>query len=258
VPTPTFGEYRRAFPHAELYRDRPGIDLDVLDALAADSDTIVVVNPNNPTGTTLDTADLHALAARHPATRVLVDESFVAFSGQRSLTERLEDDPLGNVVVLTSLSKMLGVPGLRLGFLYTADPEVIAAIDEQLPVWGVGAVSEYFLELLLKFRPQLEASIARTIEDREELRAGLAAIRGVDVVHDSGADFLLFTLRGEAAAGARLRTLLLAREAIEIKDVSARIPDGRAHLRVAVRTPVDNARLLEALRRTIPDLTTRG
>ena len=254
VPNPTFGEYRRAFPDAVPYDDGPGIDIGVLDRLAADNDTIVVVNPNNPTGTTLDTADLHALAARHPETRFLADESFVAFSGQPSLTERLEHDPLTNVVVLTSLSKVLGVPGLRLGFLYTADPQVRARIDAHLPVWGIGAMSEYLLELLLKFRPQLEASIARTVEDRDELGAGLRAIDGVQVVHESGANFILFTLDGAAAHGARLRALLLARHAIEIKDVSARIAGGRAHLRVAVRTPSDNARLLEALRQTIPDL----
>ena len=254
VPAPTFGEYGRAFPGAVDYQDRPGIDLDVLDRLAADHDTIVVVNPNNPTGTTLDTADLHALAARHPGTRFLVDESFVAFSGQPSLTERLERDPLTNVVVLASLSKVLGVSGLRLGFLYTADPDVLARIDAHLPVWAIGAMSEYLLELLLKFRPQLESSIARTIEDREELRAGLRAIDGVEIVHESGANFVLFTLRAAAVEGERLRALLLARDAIEIKDVSARLADGRAHLRVAVRTPADNARLLAALTRTIPDL----
>jgi histidinol-phosphate/aromatic aminotransferase/cobyric acid decarboxylase-like protein len=254
VPAPTFGEYRRAFPDADLYHDLPGIDLGALDLLAANNDTIVVVNPNNPTATTLDTADLHALAARHPGTRFLVDESFVAFSGQPSLTARLEHDPLANVVVIESLSKVLGVPGLRLGFLYTADPEVRARIDAHLPVWGIGAMSEFLLELLLKFRPQLEASIARTIQDREELRAGLRAIDGVQTVHESGANFVLLTLGGAAALGARLRAVLLAREAIEIKDVSARFADGRARVRVAVRTPPDNARLVEALTRTVPEL----
>lgn len=254
MPDPTFGEYRRAFPGAALYPDLPGIDLAGLDLLAAENDTVVVVNPNNPTGTTLDTADLHALAARHPGTLFLVDESFAAFSGQLSLTERLERHPLTNVVVLTSLSKALGVPGLRLGFLYTADAKVRARIDAHLPVWGIGSMSEYLLELLLKFRPQLKASIARTVQDREALSAGLRAIDGVHVVHASGANFILFTLGVAAAHGARLRALLLARYAIEIKDVSARIPDGRAHLRVAVRTPADNARLLDALRRAIPDL----
>ncbi|HVC21120.1 MAG TPA: aminotransferase class I/II-fold pyridoxal phosphate-dependent enzyme, partial [Vicinamibacterales bacterium] len=196
VPAPTFGEYRRAFPEAGTYADAPGFDRDALERAAAGADLIVFVNPNSPTGTTLPTAWLHAFAARHPDRRVLVDESFVDFSGEEPLLRRLEREPLPNVVVLTSLSKSLGVPGLRLGCVYSSDTALIGTIGARLPVWNLSAPAEFFLELLLKYRTDLEASIAQTIADRERFAAELAELPIVRAVLPSGGNFLLVRLAG--------------------------------------------------------------
>src|SRR5258706_1060828 len=63
IPEPTFGEFPRWFPNHETYADAPGVDRDALAARANAVDLVVIVNPNNPTGTTLPTAWLHALAS---------------------------------------------------------------------------------------------------------------------------------------------------------------------------------------------------
>src|SRR5437660_2469151 len=64
------------------YEDAPGIDLRALGRAADAADVVVIVNPNNPTGTTLPTAEVYALAARYPAKTFLVDESFNGFSAE--------------------------------------------------------------------------------------------------------------------------------------------------------------------------------
>src|SRR5260370_11586403 len=79
IPAPTFGENARVFPSATTYPDRPGVDWDGLEHLADEADVVVVVNPNTPTGTTLSTERLHALARRHPGPAVQVGESSQAF-----------------------------------------------------------------------------------------------------------------------------------------------------------------------------------
>ena len=248
VPTPTFGEYRRAFPDAETYADAPGVDLDAIERAADRVDMVVFVNPNSPTGTTIPTAWLHGFAARHPRLPVLVDESFVDFSGEEPLLRRLEREPLANVLVLTSLSKSLGVPGLRLGFLYASNPGVVQALGSRLPIWNLSGPAEFFLELLLKYRTDLEASIARTIADRAQFAADLRQVPLVREVVEGGGNFLLVRLNGaDAAVAARLRAALLAQSAIDVKDVSARLPQPGPCLRVAVRLPAENARLIEAL-----------
>ena len=247
VPSPTFGEYARAFPGAVIYEDGPGIGLAAVEEAAFAVDVVVVVNPNNPTGTTLPTRTVHAIARRHPRTTFLVDESFVDFSGERPTVGLLEDDPLPNMVVLNSLSKTLGVPGLRLGYLYCADAAVVAAVGRRLPIWNLSAPAEAYLELLLKFRPQLADSIARTIGDRELFREQLAALDVVAEVYPSGANFLLVRLAGDPDVARRARRALLADAGIDVKDVTTRFPDRVPRLRVAVRDADDNRRFAEAL-----------
>ena len=248
VPSPTFGEYARAFPGACTYIDAPGFDLDRLERDAPQSGVVVFVNPNNPTGTTIPTDWMHRFAASHPRLRIFVDESFIDFSGERPLIERLESDPLQNVVVLTSLSKTLGVPGLRLGYVYSADRAWLDAVGRRMPVWNLSAPAEFLIELLLKFRTELAASVTQTVADRTRLAEALAGLPLVDRVFPSGGNFLLARLNGSDASLAGLvRRELLARASIDVKDVAAKFADGRSYLRVAIRLPHENARLVDSL-----------
>jgi len=249
VPAPTFGEYSRAFPDAVTYPDAPGIAPSDLERLAGEVGVVVVVNPNNPTGTTLASADLHAVAARHAETTFLIDESFIDFSDQGSVLRELEAVPLANVVVLCSLSKTLGVPGLRIGYVYTADAALLDALDAEIPIWNMNAVAEYFVELLLKFRPQLAAALEQTKHDRELFRQALMRAPQVAHVNPGGGNFLLVRLHGSASVAAGLRDALLAEEAISIKNVTDRFSDGLPRVRLAVRRPHENERVLEALTR---------
>ena len=248
IPAPTFGEYARCFPAAATYADAPGMDLEQISDLAGHADLLIVVNPNNPSGGTVPTEFVYDLAARHPGTTVLVDESFLPFSGLASMVGLLEAAPLPNVAVLTSLGKLLGVPGLRLGYLYTASADLRRAFGELMPIWGVNSVGEFFLELAVKFRTELDRSIASTVAERGRLAELLAEHPLVAQVYPSQANFLLFRLAAQdQAAAAWLRGELLASSKIEIKDVSGKYPDRKPRIRVAVRTQQDNDRLLKAM-----------
>lgn len=248
IPAPTFGEYSRCLPHAVTYHDSLAAEPEQLERCARDVDLLVVVNPNNPSGVTVPTSSLYHVAARTPATTFLVDESFLVFSGQPSLIRLLEAEPLDNVAILTSLGKSLGVPGLRLGYLYTPSAELRQAFGESMPIWGVNALAEFFLELTIKFRTDLDKSIAATVSERARMRRSLAELPSVRHVPGSGGNFLQVELLGEdPGIASRLRRQLLASSKIEVKDVSGKYPDRLPRLRVAVRTQEDNDRLLDAL-----------
>jgi adenosylcobyric acid synthase len=226
----------------------PGHGWGDLDDVARACDVVVVVNPNNPTGSMAPTHDLHDLALRHPGTDFLVDESFQAFTAERPLLDLLEEEPLENVVVLTSLSKALGSPGLRLGYLYSARESVIDAVGAEVPIWNLGAPAEYLLELLLKFRGDLVRSFARTIADREQFAVELSRLDVVADVYPSGGNFLLVRLTGGGDRAGTVRERLLE-ERIDVKDVTDRFPDGLPRLRIAVRLPDENELLVRALAR---------
>ena len=247
IPSPTFGEYGRMFPKALRYEDRPGFDADEIEELAGSCDVLVVVSPNNPTGTTVRTAAIADLARRNPSTIVLLDESFVPFSDQPSLLTVLEGEPIDNVAILASLGKVLGVPGLRLGYLYTRDPSFHAEFSQRVPIWNISSPAEFLLELLLKFRPELESAIAQTVADRERLRRQLEGLDGVVEIAPSGGNFLLVTLHGGVAEGAALRRHLLAEHTIDVKDVSERFRDHRARIRVGIRSMDENDLLVRSL-----------
>jgi len=247
MPEPTFGEYPRLGTDRITYPDAIGIDPEAIEARAGEADVVIVVNPNNPTGSTLPTDWLIDFAGRNPDKRILVDESFIDFSGEVSMLDRLRERPLDNVVVLKSLSKCFGVPGLRLGFMYTTDRDLLARCAAEIPIWNMNSMAEFFLEVLLKHRRSLAQSFRQTIADRDEFAAALAALPAVDHVFPSGANFLLTRIAGGPSAAAALAERLLSDHAIYVKDVSSRFPDGHGYWRIAVRLPEENHRLLTIL-----------
>jgi histidinol-phosphate/aromatic aminotransferase/cobyric acid decarboxylase-like protein/choline kinase len=247
LPEPTFGEYPRMADSALTYPDAVGLDPADIEARARRADVVAVVNPNNPTGSIVSTEWLLDFAERNGDKWLLVDESFIDFSGQASVLDRLRDRPLRNVIVLKSLSKCLGVPGLRLGLLYTADQALLDHCARQVPIWNMNSMAEFFLEVLLKHRRTLAQSFRQTMADRDEFAVALAAVPAVEHVFDSAANFLLVRLAGGRRGAATLGERLLADHAIYVKDVSSRFPDGHGYWRVAVRLPEENRRLLTLL-----------
>ncbi len=247
VPAPTFGEYARAFPEAETYADSVGVDFAEVEAQAEGCDVVVFVNPNNPTGTWVETGRILAFARKHAGKTVIVDESFVDFSRHASVQDSLEAEPLANVVVLKSLGKSLGAPGLRLGYVYANDAELLRDLRSWLPVWSTHSLAEIFLEVILKHRGDIERSFRQTRADRDALAEALARHPAVERTWPSEGNFILARLALPAERLGVLLDALLDRHGLYLKDVSAKLNPPGAWVRVAVRTPEDNARLLAAL-----------
>jgi histidinol-phosphate/aromatic aminotransferase/cobyric acid decarboxylase-like protein/choline kinase len=247
LPSPTFGEYTRVFPNHLSYGDRIGIDPSEILLKAKECQVVVFVNPNNPTGSLLLTRWIYDFAANHPHITVLIDESFIEFSDQVSILELLESAPLPNVVLLASLSKTLGVPGMRLGYIYSANPLFNAFVRSQIPVWNLNSVAEYFLEIILKYRNEIKDSFQSTKIDRERFSQILEDLSIVAKVYPSGANFLLVEMNCNSEARCLIIQSLLSKHQIYVKDVSERLGYDRSYLRLAVRKPEENMRLVSHL-----------
>jgi histidinol-phosphate/aromatic aminotransferase/cobyric acid decarboxylase-like protein/choline kinase len=247
IPSPTFGEYTRIFPEAATYSDSIGMDMDEVLKKSAACDVVVFVNPNNPTGSLIDSGKIMEFAARHPQKTVLVDESFIEFAGCPSVLSLLETEHLENVIVIKSLSKSLGMPGLRLGYVYSRNRDFNGFVLDNLPIWGLNSMAEFAMEVLLKHRKSLAKSMTDTVRDREDFRKALAGVPCVSEVFPSAANFVLVALR-ERGSAARIAEALLSKYAIYVKDISHKFPDGRSYLRLAVRLPAENALLVKCLK----------
>lgn len=250
IPSPTFGEYSSRFPNARQYSDHHhlGINIHELQNVTRECDVVVIVNPNSPTGSTLPTTLIVDLAENNPQTTFIVDESFLAFTDENSIVEVLEDKRLDNILVIASLSKTLGIPGLRLGYIYSSNARLLGDVRTQIPVWNLSSITEYFLELVIKFRADLSDSILMTKQDRGEFANALGKIVAIDHVHAGGGNFIMACLSDNfPMTAAEIRGELLNLEKIEVKDVTTKFSDGKSRLRIAVRSHGDNIRLVQAL-----------
>lgn len=247
TPRPSFGEYDRVFPQAVHYADAIGVNLDEISRQVTRAEVVVFVNPNNPTGTTIPTDWICQQAREHASTTFVVDESFIEFSGEPSIVPRLEAESAENVIVLKSLSKSLGVPGVRLGYVYCQNGSFMTRVRDETPVWNMNSIAEYFLEMLLKHRPALEDSYVRTIADRAEFSRQLARSTNVASVYPSGGNFVLLKLAGGLDLAERVARELLASRKTLVKDISKKFDDDAGYLRLAIRTPEDNQWLLDGL-----------
>ena len=202
-------------------------------------------NPNNPLGTAFGRGDMAALLARVEAARawLLVDEAFIEYCPEHSVRGLIPAHE--RLIVAGSMTKILGVPGARLGYLCAA-PGVLSALAARQLAWEVNSAAAAVARAL----PDHAASIRADAQTNARRRADLArALEALGLfVYDSNAPFLLVALdRPAAPVAAALKARgILARECMDFHGVN----DGR-HLRLAVRDEAANGRLIDSLREVL-------
>jgi histidinol-phosphate/aromatic aminotransferase/cobyric acid decarboxylase-like protein/choline kinase len=246
IPSPSFGEYSRIFSNSLTYSDSIGFNISEINEKVNHADLIVFVNPNNPTGSCLSTRYIYDLAMLHPGKTFIVDESFIDFSNDVSIVSLLEKGPLENVIVIKSLSKALGVPGMRLGYVYTANAQVNNLIKKQIPIWNSNSIAEFFLEIILKHRNSLQDSFNKTIKDRNGFSDALSGLSFIAKVYPSSGNYLLVEFK-DSLKSDQLAEYLLTKHSIYIKNISGKFNSGKYLSRFAVRLPEENQKLVNAL-----------
>ncbi|RYV01479.1 histidinol-phosphate transaminase [Shewanella sp. OPT22] len=98
-----------------------------------------ICNPNNPTGTIITPVDIKAVLNRTPFGLVVVDEAYIDFSIENTVTDLIKEFP--NLVVLRTLSKAFALAGLRCGFLI-ASPQVTQQVLKVLAPYPVSVPVE--------------------------------------------------------------------------------------------------------------------
>tara|TARA_B110000003_G_scaffold126842_1_gene128926 strand:- start:11774 stop:13561 length:1788 start_codon:yes stop_codon:yes gene_type:complete len=237
MPSPTFGEYEKIFNNKEYYKDDGLFDFKKISNKIQNNDIIVFVNPNNPTGTFTKSENIYDLIKNHPKKLFIIDESFIDFSNSLSISEISGSELLDNFLIIKSMSKSHGFPGVRIGYVYSNNLNLISEIKNSLPVWNFNSFAEYFLEIMLKYRNEFKISIDKTVNDRNDFIKNMKLQKWVNKVFDSSADFILVETDTKIL---NLIGKLLNQDSIYIRDVSSKFNDGKSYFRFAVRTSNEN------------------
>lgn len=211
--------------------------------------TLIVVNPDNPSGNYISKRDLLRLInwSKVKDMRLVIDESFVDFADEEDST-LIEQGILSanpHLFVMKSISKSYGVPGLRLGVLASGDEDTIAKMKKDVAIWNINSFGEYYMQIEEKYKKDYSAALIEVRAERARFQNELAAIRSVRVI-PSQANFVMVELDKDISPKDLLKRLLIKYNLL-IKELTTKT-NGRNYLRLAIRNMADNDVLLAALR----------
>ena len=256
---PTFEEY----PHRLKQEDIVAFQPDNRDLKYTEDDLIafytgkgisslLLINPDNPSGNFISMAGLQKLLAwsKTQQIQLIVDESFVDFSDDFEHNTLLRNETLADnpqLVVMKSISKSYGVPGLRLGILASSDVALIKWIKKDISIWNINSFAEFYMQIFGKYESDYLAACRKFIAERSRFEVLLREIPYMRVL-PTQANYFCIELTDKYSS-AELTKLLLERYNIMVKDCDSKNGlKGRNFIRISVRSQQDNDQLIAALK----------
>jgi histidinol-phosphate/aromatic aminotransferase/cobyric acid decarboxylase-like protein/CTP:phosphocholine cytidylyltransferase-like protein len=221
----------------------------------ADKDikTLMLINPDNPSGNFIPKADVLRLAqwSEEHDIRLVVDESFVDFSVDYATNSLLNDEILEtypHMAVMKSISKSYGVPGLRLGILASANKELIVRIKKEVSIWNINSFGEFFMQIYNKYEKDYQRACQKFVDERDRFEASLRTIPFLRVMPSQANYFLCEVLPPYTASEIVIN--MLKQHNILTRDCSGKpgLNPEKQYMRIAVRNTEDNTRLVEGLK----------
>ena len=256
---PTFEEYPNRYdkdsqvtfvPQNDTYR----YTAEDLMTFFADKDIkqLMLINPDNPSGNFIPKVDILCLAkwCEKKGIRLIVDESFVDFSEDYATNSLLSDEILEahpSMIVMKSISKSYGVPGLRLGILASANKDLIARIKKEVSIWNLNSFAEFFMQIYNKHEKDYLRACDKFLAERADFEQQLKRVPFLRVMPTQANYFLCEVLPPYTAK--EIVIYMLRHHNILTRDCSLKpgLDPNKQYMRIAVRNHEDNTRLAEGL-----------
>lgn len=212
--------------------------------------SLVLINPDNPSGNYIEKSDMLKIAewSEEKGIIFIVDESFVDFVDEEEATLISEDilNNYPNLIIIKSISKSFGVPGLRLGILVSNNADIIDFVKEDIAIWNINSFAEFYLQIFEKYKNDYENALKKFKAVRKEYLAKLSEIKNLRVM-PSQSNYFLCEVKGKYTATC-LTEILLNKYKILIKDLSNKKGFDGQYIRIAIKTPEENNKLVKALK----------
>lgn len=251
ILAPTFVEYERAVlrfggevSYFHLIEDDFKFNCDrFINELSFDVDTVILCNPNNPTGDLIEKGDVLKLIAHlaSKGVRLILDEAFMDFVDESKYSMMGELNDYDNLFILRSLTKFFAIPGVRIGYFLTGNSSLMAHAETLAVPWRINAFANFATCAVLKDEVYIDKSLKTMDALRTEFYGALQSIDGLTVYQPS-ANYIFFKTEDV------LLDQKLLVEGIMIRDCSNYVTLEKGFYRVAVKNKANNRQLIDAIK----------
>lgn len=250
LPVPAFVEYEEAMTAAgaEMVYYAMKEDLlireDITEWITPETDLVIICNPNNPTGllTKRELIIKVLEKAKKTDTMVMIDECFLEICREEAeYTVKPWIEQYDNLMILKSFTKLYAIPGVRLGYLLSGNPQIIEKVNRSGQAWSVSHIAQCAGVAALG-NPEYKQAVIDTVE--KELDFMKEELKKLPLIlYDGNANYLFFRTPGIIDLDKQLEHY-----GIMIRNCSNYVNLGNDYWRVAVKAHGDNLRLIAALK----------
>ena len=253
VPLPSYMYYEYLLKqygakpvYAKWDMDANELDVEsIYEAITPKTKMIFLCSPNNPTGTLIGRDVLADIASKNPDVLIVVDEAYFEYS---EVTNKDLIDEFDNVFVLRTLSKVLGLAGMRIGYGLACD-EIIEYMHRIKPVFSLTKLSFVAALNTLRDEEYIEDSIRKGIESRQYLYDEVSKIDGLDV-WPSKSNFMLINVKKTGFTASEL-ALELMKKGIIVRDCTSFKGLDEYWIRISICTLEEDEKFIQILKEVL-------
>ena len=214
-----------------------------------DIKSLILINPDNPTGNYIKKASVLELLnwCKEKDITFILDESFVDFAEEEDSSFINEEylNLYDKFIVVKSISKSYGVPGVRLGVLCTSNINLINHIKKDVSIWNINSFGEFYLQIYEKYKKDYAVALKNIKHARKIFIDKLKDVKEFRVIPGEANYVTIEVLEGTS----KELCISMLEKNIFIKDLTPKINWlNKQFIRVAIRDEVDNDLFVKAIK----------
>lgn len=215
-------------------------------------DVLILINPDNPSGNFIEIQELNEILkfSQQKNKMLIIDESFIDFADKDKRYSLIKDNIIEkykNIIIVKSISKSYGVPGIRLGVIASSNKKIINFMKKELPIWNINSFAEKFLQIIPKYLKEYVNSCNLITSERDKFFNELKKIDFLKV-YKSQANYFICKLKNDIDSEYLVKTFL-NKYNILLKNLKTKKGlENKNYIRIAIRTRKENKHLIDCFK----------
>ena len=253
VPLPSYMYYEYLLQqygakpvYAKWDLDKNQLDVDSIHGAVSDKTKMIFLcSPNNPTGTLIERDVLEGIAEKYPDILIVIDEAYFEYA---EVTNKDLIDKFGNIFIIRTMSKVLGLAGMRIGYGLSCE-EIIEYMHRIKPVFSLTRLSFTAALNTFKDTEYIKNSIEKGIESRRYLYDEISKMDKLKVF-PSKSNFMLINVKDTGFTASELSEELMKKGVI-VRDCTSFKGLDEYWIRISICTLKEDERFIEILKEVI-------